>query len=156
MPKRITVIGAGPGGYNAAFLAAQKGAEVTLVESTWLGGTCLNCGCIPTKTLKSSCEALETIHRAQEFGLSGTQDIKADMKAIVDRKRRVTSTLVGGLEKTCASLKIQVVKGKGKLINAQKVEALCEDGTNHILEGDKVILASGSSTFILPSLPLYN
>lgn len=74
MSTRITIIGAGPGGYTAAFEAAKAGAEVTLVESARMGGTCLNCGCIPTKTLKSSAEALETIRRAAEFGLSGTGD----------------------------------------------------------------------------------
>ena len=63
MPTRITIIGAGPGGYTAAFEAARAGAEVTLVEAAWLGGTCLNCGCIPTKTLKASAEALETAPR---------------------------------------------------------------------------------------------
>ena len=70
MALRITVIGAGPGGYTAAFDAAKRGAEVTLVESKWLGGTCLNCGCIPTKTLKSSAEVLENIRRASEFGVT--------------------------------------------------------------------------------------
>ena len=85
MPMRITIIGAGPGGYTAAFEAAKAGAEVTLVESALLGGTCLNCGCIPTKTLKASAEALETARRAAEFGLAGTCDLKADMPAIVAR-----------------------------------------------------------------------
>lgn len=99
MPMRMTIIGAGPGGYTAAFEAAKAGVEVTLVESTWLGGTCLNCVCIPTKTLKASAEALETAHRAAEFGLAGTCELKADMPAIVARKRRVSETLLRRLEK---------------------------------------------------------
>ena len=84
---RITVIGAGPGGYTAAFAAAKRGAEVTLVESKWLGGTCLNCGCIPTKTLKASAEALETVARAAEFGISGVGTPEVDMPAVIARKR---------------------------------------------------------------------
>ena len=99
MTTRITIIGAGPGGYTAAFEAAKAGADVTLVESTWLGGTCLNCGCIPTKTLKSSAEALETGRRAAEFGLSGACELNVDMPAVVARKRKVSETLRGGLEK---------------------------------------------------------
>ena len=59
MPIRLTVIGGGPGGYTAAFAAARAGMSVTLVESGYLGGTCLNNGCIPTKTLKASADALE-------------------------------------------------------------------------------------------------
>ena len=68
--KRLTVIGGGPGGYTAAFAAARAGMEVTLVEAAHLGGTCLNSGCIPTKTLKASAEALETALRLAEFGIT--------------------------------------------------------------------------------------
>ena len=103
MALRITVIGAGPGGYTAAFDAARRGAEVTLVESRWLGGTCLNCGCIPTKTLKSSAEALETVRRAAEFGIAGAGNPGVDMPAVIARKRKVIETLRGGLKKAAPS-----------------------------------------------------
>jgi len=71
MTQRISIIGGGPGGYTAAFEAAKAGAEVTLIESSSMGGTCLNWGCIPTKSFKNSAEALETVHRLKEFGISG-------------------------------------------------------------------------------------
>lgn len=154
MPMRITIIGAGPGGYTAAFEAARAGAEVTLVESALLGGTCLNCGCIPTKTLKASAEALETARRAAEFGLAGTCDLKADMPAIVARKRRVSDTLRGGLEKTCAKLKVRVVTGRGQVISASLVRVTRDDGSVEEIAGDRVIIATGSSTLNLPSLPV--
>ena len=154
MPMRITIIGAGPGGYTAAFEAAKAGAEVTLVESALLGGTCLNCGCIPTKTLKASAEALETARRAAEFGLAGTCDLKADMPAIVARKRRVSDTLRGGLEKTCAKLKVRVVTGRGQVISASLVRVTRDDGSVEEIAGDRVIIATGSSTLNLPSLPV--
>ena len=121
MSTRITIIGAGPGGYTAAFEAARAGADVTLVESAHLGGTCLNCGCVPTKTLKASAEALETARRAAEFGLTGACDLTVDMPAVVARKRRVTETLRGGLEKTCAKLKVRVLKGRGQVVSASLV-----------------------------------
>lgn len=154
MATRITIIGAGPGGYTAAFEAAKAGAEVTLVESTWLGGTCLNCGCIPTKTMKASAEALETVHRAAEFGLTGTCDIKVDMPAIVARKRRVTQTLQGGLEKTCAKLKVALVMGRGQVVSASLVKVTKDDGSVVEIKGDKVVIATGSGTLNLPSLPV--
>ncbi len=154
MPMRMTIIGAGPGGYTAAFEAAKAGVEVTLVESTWLGGTCLNCGCIPTKTLKASAEALETAHRAAEFGLAGTCELKADMPAIVARKRRVSETLRGGLEKTCAKLKVRVVMGRGQVVSSSLVRVTGADGSVEDIAGDKVIIATGSSTLNLPSLPV--
>lgn len=151
---RITVIGAGPGGYTAAFAAAKRGAEVTLVEAKWLGGTCLNCGCIPTKTLKSSAEALETVHRAAEFGIAGAGVPSVDMPAVIARKRKVSETLRGGLEKTCQKLKVKVVMGRGQIVNAGLVKATLEDGSVQDIEGDKIIIATGSSVLNLPTLPV--
>lgn len=151
---RITVIGAGPGGYTAAFEAAKAGCEVTLVESALLGGTCLNCGCIPTKTFKASAEVLETARRAAEFGLAGACELNADMKALVARKHRVSDTLRGGLEKNCAKLKISLVRGRGQVLSASLVKVTQADGTVVDIAGDKVILATGSSNLDLPSLPI--
>lgn len=154
MALRITVIGAGPGGYTAAFDAARRGAEVTLVESKWLGGTCLNCGCIPTKTLKSSAETLENIRRAAEFGISGAGTPTVDMPAVIARKRKVSETLRGGLEKTCQKLKVKVVSGRGQVISANLVKVDMADGSVQDVEGDKVIIATGSNVLNLPSLPV--
>ena len=154
MSTRITIIGAGPGGYTAAFEAAKAGAEVTLVESARMGGTCLNCGCIPTKTLKSSAEALEIIRRAAEFGLSGAGDARVDMPAVVARKRKVIETLRGGLEKTCARLKVRLVRGRGRVVDASLVEVALDDGSVENVPGDKVVIATGSNTLNVPSLPI--
>ena len=85
---KLTIIGAGPGGYSAAFAAAKAGVEVTLVERAKLGGTCLHTGCIPTKTLRSSADVLEISGRLAEFGITGECALKADMPAIVNRKRK--------------------------------------------------------------------
>ena len=117
MALRITVIGAGPGGYTAACDPGRRGAQVTPVEAKWVGGTSLNCGCIPTKTLKTSADALETMRRAAEFGIAGAGTPAVDMPAVIARKRKVSETLRGGLEKSCAKLKINVVTGLGKLVN---------------------------------------
>ena len=154
MSQRITIIGGGPGGYTAAFSAAKAGAQVTLVEAAHMGGTCLNWGCIPTKTFKASAEALETAHRLTEFGITGGGEARPDMPAIVARKNKVSEILRGGLEKTCAKLKVTLLRGRGEVVSAGLVRVHGADGTVREVAGDKVIIATGSSTLNLPTLPV--
>ena len=104
MENRIAVIGAGPGGYVAAIKAAQLGAEVTLIENREVGGTCLNRGCIPTKTYFRNAEIMSTIKRSEEFGIS-IEGYKLDGKALQERKKNVVSTLVSGIETLISSYK---------------------------------------------------
>lgn len=132
----------------------NTGHIVTLIESKLLGGTCLNYGCIPTKTLKSSAEAFETVCHAQDFGITTEGSFKIDMPAVISRKNRVSDTLRGGLEKTCAQLKVNVIYGVGKVVSASLVEVTRNDGTVEKVESDSVIIATGSSTLNLPSLPV--
>jgi len=154
MTQRITIIGGGPGGYTAAFAAAKAGAKVTLVEAGRLGGTCLHNGCIPTKTIKASADALEGARRLAEFGIAGDCAAAPDMAAIRERKRRVTDVLCGGLEKTCAKLHIRVVKGMGQIINSGLVRAHLADRAVEEIPGDRIIIATGSKTLNLPALPV--
>jgi len=154
MAQRITIIGGGPGGYTAAFSAAKAGAEVTLIEAGHMGGTCLNWGCIPTKTLKASAEALETAHRLAEFGISGAGEAVPDMPAIIARKDKVSGILRGGLEKTCSKLKVRLLRGRGEVLSACLVRVHGADGAVQEVEGDRVIIATGSSTLNIPTLPV--
>lgn len=153
MPIRLTVIGGGPGGYTAAFAAARAGMSVTLVESGNLGGTCLNNGCIPTKTLKASADALELALRLSQFGITGQGAPAVDPAAVLARKEKVCSTLRGGLEKACASLGVRLLKGRGRLVHTRLVEASTAEGPVSV-EGDRVILATGSGALELPGLPV--
>ena len=148
---KIIIIGAGPGGYTAAFAAAKAGAEVVLVERAEMGGTCLNTGCIPTKTLRASADMVELAGRFKEFGVAGECSVAPDMPAIVERKRKVTATLKGGLEKTCARLKIRFLRGVAELCGAGSVRVATADGVEE-LTCDRIILASGSSPLTLPGL----
>jgi dihydrolipoamide dehydrogenase len=154
--SRITIIGAGPGGYTAAFAAARAGAEVTLVERAEVGGTCLHSGCIPTKTFKASSEALESAGRLGEFGIRSAGGawpvFQADLAAVVARKDKVRGILRGGLEKTCASLKIRLLRGRAELTGGLGVDVRTESGVEKA-DADAVILAVGSRTLELPSLP---
>lgn len=150
---KLTIIGAGPGGYSAAFAAAKAGVDVTLVERAKLGGHMPAHGCIPTKTLRSSADVLEMSGRLAEFGITGECTLKADMPAIVNRKRKVTATLQTGLEKTCAQLKVRVVYGKAELVSAKLVRVTTAEGMEEV-ESDNVIIATGSSPLELPALPV--
>ena len=96
MPIRLTVIGGGPGGYTAAFAAARAGMSVTLVESGNLGGTCLNNGCIPTKTLKASADALELALRLSQFGITGQGAPAVDPAAVWPARKRSAPPCAAG------------------------------------------------------------
>ncbi len=151
---KLTIIGGGPGGYTAAFAAARAGLEVTLIEKHRLGGTCLNWGCVPTKTLKVSAEALETVHNAASYGISlpeGTTAV-ANMPAVLARKNKVIDTLVGGLTKSCAKLKITHHHGSAHIISEHTVLVKTADQEIEVAS-DYIIIATGSNVRELPSLP---
>lgn len=154
MSARLTIIGGGPGGYTAAFAAAKAGLEVTLIESAAIGGTCLNSGCIPTKTLRASADALETARHLSSFGIDGGADVSINAPAVLARKRQVIKTLGGGLEKACAALKIRLIQGRGRVIDAGNVAVTLENGESKIIKGDNIILATGSKVLEVPNLPV--
>lgn len=146
---RITILGGGPGGYSAAFEAARLGAQVTLVESDRLGGTCLNRGCIPTKTILRSAHIMRDSSRAAEFGLTAGA-MTLDVDALRLRKEGVVDTLVGQVESEARRLKVEVVSGLGRLVSATVVAVTDADGNSTSIESDAVILATGSEVVRLP------
>lgn len=148
---RIAVLGGGPGGYAAAFEAARLGAEVVLVERDRLGGTCLNRGCIPTKTILRSAHIVADTRNAAEFGLNAAV-ASVDIEALRARKERVVDELVGQVESTARRLKVEVVYGEGHLASPKVVEVVTEDGSVNRVEADAVILATGSVVFKLPNI----
>jgi len=148
---RIAVLGGGPGGYSAAFEAARLGAEVTLVERERLGGTCLNWGCIPTKTILRSAHICADTRHAAEYGLVATP-ATVDTDALRARKEGVVDELVGQIESSAKRLKVEVVLGEGKLAAAKTIEVAQADGTVVTVEADAVILATGSVPFLLPNI----
>lgn len=150
---KIVVLGGGPGGYAAAFEAARLGADVVLVEKDRLGGTCLNWGCIPTKTILRSAHIVRDTARAAEFGLDATP-ATVDVERLRVRKEEVVDELVGQVESTARRLKVRVVEGSGRLVGPRTVEVDLAGGdggdATERFEGDAVILASGSVPFRLP------
>ncbi|MBR5336479.1 MAG: dihydrolipoyl dehydrogenase [Lachnospiraceae bacterium] len=141
---KITVIGGGPGGYEAAIYAAKCGAEVVLVEKDKVGGTCLNRGCIPTKAFLASYEAKEAVEKAGDFGITVNGEAAVDYPAILARKNKVMESLVKGIGFLCKQNNVMLLNGFGKLLDAHTVEVTMEDGSKETVNTDYVILATGS------------
>lgn len=152
MAAHVVIIGAGPGGYQAAVRAAQLGARVSLVEASEVGGTCLNWGCIPTKTLLASAGALHTARKLDEFGIKLQGSVSPDWPAMLSRKDRVVQVQVQGLEKLFASYGIELIRGRGLLTSPNQVEVKLSEGGSRSLECDRAILATGSHAADLPGL----
>lgn len=147
---RITVLGGGPGGYSAAFEAARLGAEVTLIEKERLGGTCLNWGCIPTKTILRSAHIVADTRHAIEFGLHA-EIATVDVERLRARKEGVVNELVGQIESSAKRLRVNTVYGPGRLADAAACVVESDAGEQRI-EHDAVILATGSAVFKLPNI----
>jgi dihydrolipoamide dehydrogenase len=150
---RITIIGAGPGGYVAALRAARLGAQVTVIEDTEVGGTCLNRGCIPTKAIIASTEALEKVRDAQEFGLEIKGDISFSLERIIERKEKVVGTLVKGIRGLFKGWGIELIEGRGMILGPGKVKATLRDGTEKEIDADKIIIATGSRPLNIATFP---
>ena len=141
---KVVVIGGGPGGYVAALQAAILGADVTVVEKKYVGGTCLNVGCIPTKALLASTDILSAVKEASKFGINVEGEVKADFDAIMKRKNKVVDQLVKGIEFMFEHRGVKLVRGVGKLISNKEVEVTKQDGSKESITADKIILATGS------------
>ncbi len=153
MSLKLTIIGAGPGGYVAAIRAAQKGAAVTVVEGAEVGGTCLNWGCIPTKTLIASAEALERTRNAADFGITVSGEVGYNLAKIRERKDKVVSTQVKGIRILFQSWGVNLIEGRGSMLSPDKVHVIRNDGTAVDMKSDKVIIATGSRPAKLPGFP---
>ncbi len=144
LTKRIAIIGAGPGGYVAAIRAAQLGAQVYLIESREIGGTCLNRGCIPTKTYFRNAQMMADLRNAQEFGIT-VDGYRLDGKLLFERKNKIVGDLVGGIEKLLGSYpNIDLIHGKASFKDQKLINIELNDGGSIDVEADAVIIATGS------------
>jgi dihydrolipoamide dehydrogenase len=151
MSRKMVIIGAGPGGYAAAVRAAQLGAEVTVIEKENIGGTCLNWGCIPSKVMKTAAELLERSRRAQEFGLSLASEVNVDMKALMERKRKVIQDQAKGIHRLFEHHKIKFITGTARIEGPDLIRVALADDKNIEIPWDALILAPGSKPFSKPS-----
>jgi dihydrolipoamide dehydrogenase len=144
----FAIIGAGPGGYVAALRAAQLGAKVILIEKQWLGGVCLNVGCIPTKALLKSAEMFTLIGRASDYGVKTGQP-SIDWKGIQARKTKVVSQLVGGVSMLLERAGVEVLFGEARFTGRDTLEVKSKEGLESIV-ADHIIVATGSRAATLP------
>jgi dihydrolipoamide dehydrogenase len=141
---RVAIIGGGPGGYVAALKAAQLGAQVTVVEKAEVGGACLNRGCIPTKTLIASAEALRKARNLADYGVDLNGSVSPNLPKMMERKDRVVSIQIKGIRALFKSWGITLIEGNGTLVSPERVEVERKDGTKDAVEAEKVIIATGS------------
>lgn len=153
MATKITIIGAGPGGYIAAIRAAQLGADVTVIEKDNVGGVCLNWGCIPSKVLITTAEMLDKFRHAQTYGLIADGSVRVDMARLMDRKKSVIDIQAKGILGLFKHHKINYLNGSGRITGRGKALATLADGERVEVAWDKLILATGTRPLNIPAFP---
>jgi dihydrolipoamide dehydrogenase len=149
--KKVIVIGGGPGGYVAAIRLAQLGAKPTLVEKDEIGGTCLNRGCIPTKSLLHDAKLLRSIRQSPIFR-SLPQGEFDPLASMMERKEKVVQELVKGVELLLESHRVTVKSARAELLGPNQVVLLYGGEEKEMIEGDAIILAPGSKSKGLPGI----
>ncbi|MHC1671550.1 dihydrolipoyl dehydrogenase [Stenotrophomonas maltophilia] len=149
----MVVLGSGPGGYTAAFRAADVGLDTVLVERyASLGGVCLNVGCIPSKALLHAAAVIDEVAHAGDFGVEfGKPTITLDK--LREYKEKVVNQLTKGLAGMAKQRKVRSVQGVGKFISANELEITAADGSTQLLRFQKCIIAAGSQAVKLPNFP---
>ncbi|MBN2555657.1 MAG: dihydrolipoyl dehydrogenase [Anaerolineales bacterium] len=150
----VIVIGAGPGGYVAAIRASQLGLKTAIVEKRWLGGVCLNVGCIPSKALLKSADVADTLrNRGKEFGFS-IDGLTLDYGQAVQRSRRISSRLTKGVGFLMKKNAVDVHMGAATFSDAHTLVVTSEDGQNTTLTAKNVIVATGANTALIPGIEI--
>ena len=142
----LIIIGSGPGGYRAAEYAAKKGLQVVVFEGKAVGGTCLNEGCIPTKSFARNAEVLLTLAQAEDFGIEDAH-FKFDFSKVVARKNQVIETLSNGITTLLSQPGITLVKERASFVSDKIVKA---ELSGEEYEADNIIIATGSESKMPP------
>ena len=149
----VLVLGAGPGGYSAAFRSADLGMNTILVERySTLGGVCLNVGCIPSKALLHTAQVLEEAQHMGEHGIAFAKP-KIDLDKLRAHKAGVVGKLTGGLAGMAKGRKVKTVQGVGSFLSANHLEVTAADGSKQVIQFNKAIIAAGSQPVHLPFIP---
>lgn len=144
----VVIIGGGPGGYVAAIRASQLGAKVTLIEKDKMGGTCLNIGCIPTKSILHSAEIYSSFREASSYGINA-KDLSIDFQQVQKKKEEIVNRLVNGVGGLMKANNIKVINANAEFISKDKLKLTYKDGKTENMGFDKIIIASGS----IPAMP---
>jgi len=147
----LIVIGAGPGGYVAAIRAAQLGQKTAIIDKRWLGGVCLNVGCIPSKSLLKNADVAHTLRkRGRELGFS-FENLNLDYGVAVKRSRQVSNRLVKGVGFLMKKNGIDVYMGEAKLVAKDQVQVVTNEGEESLLTAKNIIVATGASAMVPPA-----
>ena len=150
----VVVLGGGPGGYVAAIRASQLGFKTAIIERERLGGICLNWGCIPTKALLKSAELYDVMkNHSKQFGLS-FKELEFDFPKIIKRSRDVSTKVSRGVEYLMRKNKITYLKGKGEFVDKTSLKISGSDGSENIIEAERIIISTGARPKVLPFIPV--
>jgi len=148
----VIVIGAGPGGYPAAIRAAQLGKKTAIIEKEAFGGTCLNWGCIPTKTLIASAERYHHAAHSEAYGITA-KGVSFDYAKMAARKSEIVSKLSGGVQMLLKSNGVEMIKGTARFEGPNRLSILQPDGATRWLSAASIIIAAGSDSAMPGFLP---
>src|SRR5512147_1840049 len=150
----VVVIGAGPAGYVAAIRAAQLKQKVAIVDKQWMGGVCLNIGCIPSKALLKNAEVAHTLReRGKELGFS-FENLKLDYSVAVKRSRQVSDRLVKGVGFLMKKNNIDVHMGTAKFLAKDKLQITDKDGKVSELTAKNIVVATGATATVIPGMTI--
>jgi len=147
--RDLIIIGGGPGGYSAAIRGAQRGLKVTIIEQDRLGGTCLNRGCIPTKTLLHHAYLYASFTKSKAFG---GPSFPFHYEKIIETKDEVVKKVVGGIQKILAVQQIDVINGKASFVTPKKISVIKSDQSKEEIQGKSIIIATGARSEVDPIL----
>ena len=154
MAYELVVIGGGPAGYVGAIRAGQLGKKVACIEKERAGGTCLNWGCIPTKSLLRNAELYHLLkHKAKEFGFT-FDNLGYDWSKIISRSRSVADKLAGGVEYLFKKNKVDYLLGEATFVDDKKIKSRSADGKEQTVEAANVLVATGAPAREMPGLPV--
>ncbi len=149
----LVVLGSGPGGYTAAFRAADLGVDVILIERyPNIGGVCLNVGCIPSKALLHTAQVINEAAEADHLGVTFSKP-KIDIDKVRENKASIVNKLTGGLKALAKQRKVQIIQGYGKFTSANSIKVETDDGSATTVSFDNCIIAAGSRVTKLPFIP---
>ncbi len=151
-PVKVIVIGGGFGGYTAALRASEMGAQVTLIEKQKLGGTCVNKGCIPTKTFLEAARRLHCLNEISMHGIT-VQRWNFNFEVIQERKTQIIEKLVNSMEQRLKRANVNVIGGMARFLSPHKLAVIEPEGKVVELEADRIIIATGAEPITLPLLP---
>jgi dihydrolipoamide dehydrogenase len=156
--NRVVIVGGGPGGYESALVAAQLGAEVTVVDTDGIGGSAVLTDCVPSKTLIATAELMADMEEAAELGISLTTphgstpgDLVVDLLRVNERVKELALAQSADIERRLLRENVRIVRGRGRLDGPQRVVAELADGGTETLEADAVLVATGASPRTLES-----